>query len=74
MQSSISTTEILFLINGGKFFLKVDINNLAVPETLPGPWTEEGLTETKSKFLSNLNAAFSAKNLDSSYLLKKCPL
>ena len=44
--------EILFLIKGGYFLFSVEISNLAVPDTRPGPWTEEGLTETNSKSLS----------------------
>jgi hypothetical protein len=51
--------------------LSVEISNFAVPDTLPGPCTEEGLTDTKSNSFLNLNASSSAKNLDSSYLLKK---
>ena len=35
--SSMSTIEMLFLISGGLVFDKVEINNLAVPDTLPGP-------------------------------------
>ena len=37
---------------GGLVFDKVEINNLAVPDTLPGPWTEDGLMEINSKFFS----------------------
>ena len=54
----------LFFNNGGYFLFNDEINNFAVPDTRPGPWTEDGLTETNSKFLLYLNASTSASNLD----------
>ena len=35
-------------MRGGLFLFKVEINSFAVPETLPGPWTDEGLIDTNS--------------------------